>query len=64
MYLEALILRLQPDFLRYGARIPFHERGIYLKNLITVQTYDLGLLRFLTLRRQIEFIIAPNVNFL
>jgi hypothetical protein len=63
MYLEALVLDLESKFFRNRLAIPFHERGIYIMNMVAVRTDDLGLEGFGLTVESVKLVVLTNVDF-
>ena len=62
MDLEALVVNLKPKFFGNGAPVPFHKRGIDIKNAIAVRTDDLGLEGGTGFIEGVKFVVLAHIN--
>jgi len=62
MDLEALVVNLKPKFFGNGTPVPFHKRGIDIKNSIAIRTDDLGLEGGTGFIEGVEFVVLPHIN--
>ena len=63
MYLQSLVVNLKPKFFGNGTPVPFHKRGIDIKNTVAIRANDLGLEGGTGFIEGIKFVVLTHINF-